>query len=104
MDGAPHLAAMADREEVLRTLVGAAHVRPIESPQPGQTRLFVEPGDAREISAVLKFANSSGLSVIPQGGTTKSSWGNPAERNDLLLSTVRLNKVVEHASADLTVT
>ena len=85
-------------------MVGPSHVRPIERSESKQTQLLLEPGDAQEISAALKYANNSGLSVIPHGGSTKSSWGNPAERTDLLLSTARLDKVVEHAWADLTVT
>ncbi len=44
-----------------------------------------------------------GLGVVPRGGGTKSGWGNPPVRADLILSTARLNRVIEHAWADLTV-
>jgi glycolate oxidase FAD binding subunit len=65
---------------------------------------IVQPGDEQELAAVLKLANSEGLAVIPQGGGTKLGWGNPPKRADVVLSTSRLNRVVEHAWADLTVT
>src|SRR5207245_11465779 len=44
------------------------------------------------------------MAVIPRGGGTKLGWGNPPARADLILSTARLNKIIEHAWADLTVT
>ncbi len=53
---------------------------------------------------MLRCANESGMLVAPRGGGTKLSWGNPPARVDLIVSTVRLNRVVEHAWADLTVT
>jgi len=65
---------------------------------------IVEPGDEQELAAVLKLANDEGLAVIPRGGGTKLGWGNPPKRADVVLSTARLNRVVEHAWADLTVT
>ena len=55
---------------------------------------------ARELSE----AAAAGLAVIPRGGGTKSDWGNPPERADVVLSTRRLSRVVEHAAGDLTVT
>src|ERR1700676_5236406 len=40
---------------------------------------------------------------MPRSGGTKTCWGNPPVRADLILSTARLNRVIEHACADLTV-
>jgi glycolate oxidase FAD binding subunit len=42
--------------------------------------------------------------VIPRGGGTKLGWGNPPARADIVLSLARLNRILEHAWADLTVT
>ena len=67
-------------------------------------QLVVEPGTEQELAKVLKLANEAGLAVIPHGGGTKLAWGNPPARADLRLSTARLNRVLEHAWADLTVT
>ena len=65
--------------------------------------LVVEPGSEQELAKVLKLANAAGLAVIPRGGGTKLEWGNPPTRADVILSTARLNRVLEHAWADLTV-
>jgi glycolate oxidase FAD binding subunit len=63
-----------------------------------------EPATGDETAAILKSANEQGQAVIPRGGGTKLDWGNPPSRADLILSTAKLNRVIEHAWADLTVT
>jgi glycolate oxidase FAD binding subunit len=93
-------------EDKLRSLVGAAHVRaatPDDSVAGRQPSLLVEPANEHELAAVLSSTNDAGLSVIPRGGGTKLSWGNPPARADILVSTARMNTVHEHAWADLTV-
>ncbi|MGH9591821.1 MAG: FAD-binding oxidoreductase, partial [Bryobacteraceae bacterium] len=64
----------------------------------------ISPGTPEELAAELASANASGLAVIPRGGGTKSEWGNPPVRADAILSTLKLNRIIEHAWADLTVT
>ena len=64
----------------------------------------VEPETEQAVSEALRCADRDGLAVIPRGGGTKQDWGNPPGRADLILSTARLNRVIEHAWADLTVT
>jgi glycolate oxidase FAD binding subunit len=68
-----------------------------------QPRLVLEPTGEQQLAAVLRLANDAGLAVITRGGGTKLSWGNPPSRADILLSTARLDKIIEHAWADLTV-
>jgi len=65
---------------------------------------LVEPVDENETAAILRDANETGRAVIPTGGGTKLDWGNPPRRADVMLSTRHLNRVLEHAWADLTVT
>ena len=94
-------------EEELRAIVGAANVRAASAAKAfgeAQPRIVVEPGGERELASVLRLANEAGLAVIPCGGGTKLSWGNSPARADLLLSTARLDKIIEHVWADLTVT
>jgi glycolate oxidase FAD binding subunit len=67
-------------------------------------KLVIEAGTESEIAEILRLSNAAGLGVIPRGGGTKMGWGNPPARADLILSTVRLNEIIEHAWADLTVT
>jgi len=67
-------------------------------------KLVIEAGTESEIAEILRLSNAAGLAVIPWGGGTKLGWGNSPERADLVLSTARLNEIIEHAWADLTVT
>jgi glycolate oxidase FAD binding subunit len=68
-----------------------------------QPKIVLEPGTETELAAALRFANEAGITVIPRCGGTKLGWGNQPARADLILSTARLNRIIEHASADLTV-
>jgi glycolate oxidase FAD binding subunit len=101
------ITAASALEEKLREIVGAANMRVASTADavPGQQpRIVVEPGNEQELAAVLRLANEANLAVIPRGGGTKLRWGNPPARADLILSTVRLDKIIEHVWADLTVT
>ncbi len=64
----------------------------------------IEPSTESEAASALAWADAAGLKVAPRGGGTKIEWGNPPRRADVVLSTAGLNRVVEHAAADLTVT
>jgi glycolate dehydrogenase FAD-binding subunit len=77
---------------------------PADSVHGVQPQLILEPPTESQLADALRLAKESKLAVIPRGGGTKLGWGNPPARADLILSTVRLNRVLEHASADLTVT
>jgi len=68
-----------------------------------QPRLIVEPANEQQLATALRLANDASLAVIPRGGGTKLGWGNPPQRADLILSTARLDQIIEHAWADLTV-
>jgi glycolate oxidase FAD binding subunit len=68
-----------------------------------QPKMVFEPANEVELASALHYADSAGLSVIPRGSGSKLAWGNPPTRADLVLSTARLNRVIEHAWADLTV-
>jgi glycolate oxidase FAD binding subunit len=67
-------------------------------------QFVAEPDDETQLAKALSLANDAGIAVVPRGGATKLDWGNPPKRADLILSTARLNRIVEHAWADLTVT
>jgi glycolate oxidase FAD binding subunit len=68
-----------------------------------QPRMIFEPRNETEVATALRVADNAGLSVLPRGGGTKTTWGNPPGRADLILSTARMNQIIEHAWADLTV-
>ena len=90
----------------LRGIVGAEHVRaagPEDAVAGVEPRMVAEPADETQLAAALHWANDAGVAVAPRGGGSKTGWGNPPSRLDLVLSTARLNAIVEHAWADLTV-
>jgi glycolate oxidase FAD binding subunit len=90
----------------LRAIAGAEHLRvagPDDDVAGVQPQMILEPGSETELAAALRCADGAGLSVLPRGGGTKTGWGNRPVRADLVLSTARLNRVIEHAWADLTV-
>ena len=90
----------------LRTIAGAGHLRSAgvgDSVAGVQPQMVFEPGNETELAAALQCAQAAGLCVMPRGGGTKTGWGNRPVRADLILSTARLNRVIEHAWADLTV-
>jgi len=95
----------------LRAFFGAEHVRAGNEEDAVDgfiPHMVVEPANAEEIAHALKIATDAGLRVIPRGGGTKMNWGNPLRHNgrsgELILSTRRLNRVIEHAWGDMTAT
>ena len=102
----PVVTAIGAPWDDLRAIAGAEHLRAAgadDSVAGVQPQMILEPSSEKELAAALRCANDAGLSVLPRGGGTKAAWGNPPVRADLILSTARLNRVIEHAWADLTV-
>ncbi|MGD1895841.1 MAG: FAD-binding oxidoreductase [Phormidesmis sp.] len=62
------------------------------------------PGSTAALSKVMAMACQQGWRVLATGQSSKLSWGGLAEEIDLVVSTARLNQVVEHAVGDFTVT
>jgi len=87
-------------------ILGTEHLHPAtpaDSVSEVQPQLILEPANEQQLADALRLANESKLAVIPRGGGTKPGWGKPPSRANLILSTARLNKILEHAWADLTV-
>ena len=91
----------------LSAIVGRENLRPasaadaVDGMQPSGV---IAPGTAQEVAEVLRYCNSAGLAVIPRGGGTKLWLGNRPQKVDFILSTERLNRVIEHAWGDMTAT
>jgi glycolate oxidase FAD binding subunit len=89
--------------EDLQNIVGAENVReatPEDAVEGVEPSFVVEPGSVEETSELLKLAASEGLAVAPRGGGTKMHVGDPPRQLDLILSTARLNEVIEHVPGD----
>ena len=65
---------------------------------------MVYPNTVAELSQVMNQCYNNGWRVIPCGRGSKLGWGGVAKEVELILSTERLNRVVEYAVGDLTVT
>ena len=89
--------------EDLRGIVGPDNVHEateedaVEGVEPD---FVVEPGSVEEVSALMKLAAREGLAVAPRGGGTKMHIGDPPRRLDLIVSTARMNEVLEHTPGD----
>ena len=63
------------------------------------------PTTTEALGQVMALAHKNGWRVLPMGQGSKLSWGGLAtEGIDLVVSTERLNQVIEHAVGDFTVT
>jgi glycolate oxidase FAD binding subunit len=59
------------------------------------------PATLEEAAATMRAAAALGLAVVPKGSGSRLSWALPPSRCDLVVSTSRLGKVIDHASGDL---
>ena len=64
--------------------------------------VVIEPEDAATVAAVLQWADTDGLAVIPRGGGTAPNWTAATGRVDVILSTSRLTSGLDHCAGDLT--
>ncbi len=67
-------------------------------------KVVIVPGDISAMQDVLRIASERDVSVIPAGSGSKLSIGNVVPEIGIVVSTRRLNKVIEYEPADLTVT
>jgi glycolate oxidase FAD binding subunit len=76
------------------------HILSPDIPQPN----LVYPNTPEALANLVHYAQRQGWSVIPTGNGSKLHWGGLAKTADLIVSTARLNQVIDHAVGDLTVT
>jgi FAD/FMN-containing dehydrogenase len=78
------------REKSLSQIVGDEYI------SSSNGTVTVSPASAEEISEILKLASSERWTVVPVGG-----MGWIKSKANLIVSTARLNKIIEHEPADL---
>ncbi len=98
-----------DLGQALRALFGAEGLLTggaTEAYRIGRNRpeAALRPADEAALSRVLAIAWAGGLAVVPWGGGSHQSIGNPPERYDLALDLTRLDRLVAHDPGDLTAT
>lgn len=66
--------------------------------------IVLMPADVEEVSAILRLANRERIPVVPRGSGTSLSGGATPVRGGIVLRTVRLNRILEIDTANLTAT
>ena len=67
-------------------------------------RIVALPQNLEELSEMMRLASEERWRVIPAGAGTWLEMGNQPTRFDLIVSTARMNKLLEYEPADLTAT
>ncbi|AUB39406.1 glcE, glycolate oxidase FAD binding subunit [Nostoc flagelliforme CCNUN1] len=65
---------------------------------------IVYPRTQQQLAAVIATAYTNNWRILPCGSGSKLSWGGLAKGVDIVVSTERINQLIEHAVGDLTVT
>ncbi|MDZ8050526.1 MAG: FAD-binding oxidoreductase [Aulosira sp. ZfuVER01] len=65
---------------------------------------IVYPRTQEQLAAIIAEAHRQNWRVLPCGSSSKLSWGGLAQDIDVVVSTERINQLIEHAVGDLTVT
>ncbi|MGA9379873.1 MAG: FAD-binding oxidoreductase [Phormidium sp.] len=65
---------------------------------------IVYPNTQEELGEIIACAHKNHWRVLPCGNSSKLTWGGLTKNIDLIISTQRLNRIVEHAVGDLTLT
>jgi glycolate oxidase FAD binding subunit len=65
---------------------------------------IVYPHTTEELAKVIAEAHQNNWRVLPCGNGSKLNWGGLTKGVDVVVSTERINKLIEHAVGDLTVT
>lgn len=66
--------------------------------------LLVKPGSAEDVARCLGVCAELSAAVIPAGLMSWLDCGNPVRRADVVLSTERMNRVIDYSPPDLTAT
>ena len=88
-------------QQQLAALIGEENIS--ASPRLGvsPSALTATPGSIAEVCEVMKLAASERWTVVPAGGMTWLDAGQPLADVNLIVSTQRLNRIIEHEPADL---
>jgi glycolate oxidase FAD binding subunit len=102
------LSAAADLGVALAGIVGGEHVvagdgAAAYAVEGRAARWAVFPGTAEAVGQCLRLASEHGLAVAPTGQGTRRHWGSVPRRLDLAVSLRRLDRILVHEPADLTV-
>ena len=63
--------------------------------------MVATPASTKDVSTVMKLASATQTPVVPAGAATWLDVGNPPGKIGFILSTNKLNRIIEHVPADL---
>lgn len=93
-------------ENPFSAIVGASHTRragPEDAIDGVRPTWVVDPADIDEAAAVIRVVADRGLSLVARGRGQHLGLGEKPRRLDLLLSSHRLDAIIDHQPADMTV-
>ena len=64
----------------------------------------VFPDSVETLASIVEIANTNKWQILPCGKGTKLDWGGLADKIQLVVSTQKCDRIIEHAVGDLTVT
>lgn len=88
-------------EELARPWQAHLQTAFVEGSQP---QFIIQPSNEAQLSAVITLAREQKWPLLICGRGSKIGWGNPMAASPLIVSTARMDRVIHHAAADLTVT
>jgi glycolate oxidase FAD binding subunit len=65
---------------------------------------WIIPSNETQLAQVIQCANDNQWSILACGSGSKLNWGGLVKNPQLVVSTAKLNRIIEHAAGDLTVT
>lgn len=88
------------RRRSASTLVAGSNGKPINV----ERTIEVAPASTDEAAGIFKLANREHLAVVPAGASTWLDTGNPMQDADMVVTTRRMNRIIDHSPADLVAT
>jgi glycolate oxidase FAD binding subunit len=96
--GADQVTAWGSLDETMRNRIQPALSTSV------QPDCVVYPGSLEELAEVVTLAHHHHWPILPCGSGSKLKWGGLCGDSQIILSTARLNRLVEHAVGDMTIT
>ncbi len=92
------------------SLAGKALAAACEAVRPGEAAdavdgrvpaLVAAPSSTAEAAALMRAAAEHDLAVVVRGSGSRLGWGTPPTRCDVVVETLQMGQVIEHAAGDL---
>jgi glycolate oxidase subunit GlcD len=90
-----------DAQQRLAWIVGEENISWSPRLPVSLSALIVAPGSTAEVCEVMKLAATEGWAVVPAGAMTWLDAGEPMRRVNIVITTRRMNRIIDHEPADL---